>query len=240
MSAVFTAMGLPWLGLLAGMLAGVLAGLVTGVLQTKLRIQPILAGILTMTGLYSVNLIIMGKSTYSTAGKANAYSLLSFLPGKISKGVLLILLTAAGVALLAWFFRTQVGMSVRATGDNEQMVRASSINSDAMKLIGLAIANAFVALSGGLLQQYNSAADISMGVGTVVIGLAAIVIGEVLIRRRGVVFGLLAAVLGSVIYRAICALVLQIGLDANYMKLFTALFITAAISVPALKKTRGK
>ena len=236
MSAVFTAMGLPWLGLLAGMLAGVLAGLVTGVLQTKLRIQPILAGILTMTGLYSVNLIIMGKSTYSTAGKANVYSLLSFLPGKISKGVLLIMLTAAGVAVLAWFFRTQVGMSVRATGDNEQMVRASSINSDAMKLIGLAIANAFVALSGGLLQQYNSAADISMGVGTVVIGLAAIVIGEVLIRRRGVVFGLL----GSVIYRAICALVLQIGLDANYMKLFTALFITAAISVPALKKARGK
>ena len=163
-SAVFTAMGLPWLGLLAGMLAGVLAGLVTGVLQTKLRIQPILAGILTMTGLYSVNLIIMGKSTYSTAGKANAYSLLSFLPGKISKGVLLIMLTAAGVAVLAWFFRTQVGMSVRATGDNEQMVRASSINSDAMKLIGLAIANAFVALSGGFCS-FRFRASGSPGIG---------------------------------------------------------------------------
>lgn len=237
-TAVFTAAGQPWLGLLAGIAAGAAAGIITGLLQTKLRIQPILSGILTMTGLYSVNLLIMGKSSLSTAGKENVFALFSFLGKGFSKIPLLIILAAGVIALLTVFFRTQIGMSVRATGDNEQMVRASSINADAMKILGLAAANALVALSGGLLQQYNNAASADMGVGTVVIGLASIVIGEALFRRGGVLRGLISALLGSIIYRCIFAAVLQIGLDASYMKLFTALFIVAAVAVPTIKRSK--
>ena len=240
-SAVFAAMGHPLIGVLLAMLAGVAAGLVTGFLQTKLKVQPILAGILTMTALYSVNLRIMGgKPNIPLFGKSSIFEPFAFLPDFLQKLLPSLLILAVVFVLLRVFLSTQVGMSIRATGDNESMVRASSINSDRMKLVGLALSNALVALAGALMAQYQSFADVSGGIGMMVIGLASIIVGDAFCGKGGVTRGMIAAVLGALLYRFILTLALQIGMNANDLKFFSALLVVVAISIPFIRRAVQK
>lgn len=231
-SVVFAYNGHPFLGILLSIIAGAAAGAVTGVLQTKMKIQPILAGILTMTALYSINLRIMGKKpNISLYGKTTVFNIAK-LPDILVSGIILI----AAILLLYGFLKTQLGMSLRATGDNEFMVRASSIDSDAMKIMGFAIANALVSLSGGVLAQYQNFADANGGVGMLVIGLASIIIGEAVFGRRSVLNSIISAVLGAIIYRFILSAALKIGMEAIDLKLFSAMIVAAAIFIPDVIK----
>lgn len=252
-SIMLAAGGHPWLGLLWGTVCGAVAGFVTAFLQTKLRVQSILAGILTMTALYSINLRVMdGRASVNVIGKDTAFTPFLNAFGDWGKLCLVGIVTAAAVLLLTLFLNTQVGLSVRATGDNENMVRSSSINVDFTKTLGLVIANALVALSGGLLGQYQQSADAGMGIGVVVTGLASLIIGEVvvgnllnfLLRRRTMLTGLLAAVAGSILYRIIIAFVIQynnapalqfLHITASDMKFLSAIIVVAAISIPAVR-----
>ena len=241
-SAALTAAGHPLAGVLLGFLAGSLGGAVTGVLQTKLRIHPILAGILTMSGLYSVNLAVMGSSSnISLVGLDTLFRLaVDLLPG-VDKEIVRLLLAglfcAAVVAALALFLKTHIGLCIRAAGDNEDMVRASSINVDHTKILALAIANGCIGLSGALLAQYQGFADISSGIGIVAVGLASVIIGERIFGRRGVTWGLSVTVAGSVIYRLMIALALKTNLFPAYcLKIVSAVIVAAALSVPAVKQ----
>ena len=235
-SVVFAYNGHPFLGILLSIAAGAAAGIVTGVLQTKMKIQPILAGILTMTALYSINLRIMGKKpNISLYGKTTVFNITD-LPDILVSGIILI----AAMLLLYGFLKTQLGMSLRATGDNEFMVRASSIDSDAMKIMGFAIANALVSLSGGVLAQYQNFADANGGVGMLVIGLASIIIGEAIFGRRSVLNSIISAVLGAIIYRFVLAAALKIGMEAIDLKLFSAIIVAAAIFIPDVIKLLRK
>ena len=205
-SAICVVAGHPILGILLAMGAGVLAGMVTATLQTKLKVQPILAGILTMTGLYSINIMVMKeKSNVPLLGSDTIFTYAKALFG--NQGVMIVGLVVVVVVciILGLFLFTKLGLSIRATGDNEAMVRASSINVDLMKIIGLALANALVATSGALIAQKQSFADAGMGTGMVVIGIASLIIGEVIVdifvKRRSIPVNIFAAVLGSIIYR---------------------------------------
>lgn len=237
------------LSMLLALLAGAVAGMITGILQTKLKVQPLLAGILTMTGLYSINLIIMmEKPTVNINGKTSIFSdVQSFavqLLGGMDIGVakklavipILLFIVIAVSAVLYWFLRTQIGMSIRATGDNVEMVNASSINSDAMKILGLAIANGIVALSGAALAQNQNFADAKAGTGMVVVGIASIIIGETIFGRRSVLNNLISAILGAVVYRVFITVVFQLGLPASYFKLLSAVIVVIAISVPIISE----
>ena len=241
-SAVFASMGFPFLGILLSLAAGGLAGAVTGLLQTKLRVNPILAGILTMTALYSVNLRVMGgKPNIPLFNQPSLFDPLDgVLPDFLSKLLPLLVILAAVFLLLRLFLRTQIGMSIRATGDNEDMVRASSINSDSMKILGLSVSNMLVALSGALMAQYQAFSDIQGGIGMMVIGLASIIDGDAFCGHGGVTRGMIAAVVGAMIYRFILTIALQIGLDSNDLKLFSALLVVIAISIPVIKKAIQK
>lgn len=237
------------LSLVLAMFAGAVAGAITGVLQTKLKVQPLLAGILTMTGLYSINLIIMadkptvninGKTTIFSDAQSAAVQLLGGVDISTAKklAIIPVLLTIVVVvaAILYWFLRTQVGMSIRATGDNVEMVNASSINSDAMKILGLAIANGIVALSGAVLTQDQNFADAKAGTGMVVVGIASIIIGETIFGKRSVLNNLISAILGAVVYRIFITIVFQLGLPASYFKLLSAVIVIIAISVPIISE----
>lgn len=244
-SILMTVNGMPYLGLLLALLAGAAAGCVTAFLQTKLKVQPILAGILTMTALYSINLHIMGgRPNVAALGDDTIFTPFETLFGSdFGRFPILLLILGGMVLLLILFLRTQLGLSLRATGDNEAMVRASSINADAMKFIGLAIANGFVALSGAMVGQYQKSFDVSMGIGMVVIALASVIIGETLMRRRSVAYNLITAIVGAIVYRLIMMLVIELGLPTTDMKLLGALIIAVAISIPVIKKKlsgRGK
>ena len=241
-SAALTAKGHPLTGVLFGLLAGCLGGAVTGLLQTKLRIHPILAGILTMSGLYSVNLAVMGSSSnISLVGLDTLFRMAFDLFPKVDKELIKLVLSALFcavlVAVLAIFFKTNVGLCIRATGDNEDMVRASSINVDTTKILALAIGNGCIGLSGALLAQYQGFADISSGIGIVAVGLASVIIGERIFGQRGVTWGLVVTVAGSVVYRLIIALALKSNLfPAYFLKIVSAVIVAAALSVPAVKE----
>lgn len=241
----------PFLTLIVAVLAGMAAGMITGLLHTKLRIPAILAGILTMVGLYSINLRIMGQANTSLIGQSTIITLIKkLLPEASSLGMrdgTLQTLVTAGVGLvftviiigfLYWFFGTEIGCCIRATGNNPAMVRAQGVNTDKMKTFGLVISNGLIALAGALVTQSQGYADVSMGVGAIVIGLASIVIGEVLLRFKNFAGKLLALVAGSVLYRSIIALVLQLGLDTDDLKLLTAIVVAAALSIPMLKQNK--
>ena len=237
-SAILTIGGHPVQGLLLALAAGALAGFVTALLQTRLGVQPILAGIVTMTGLYSVNLMVMGgRSNLNMLKEENVFTAAEGLLGPAGKLVLagiLALLVGAGLAL---FLRTQLGLSIRATGDNREMVAASSIDPAFTTTVGLCAATAMVALSGGLLVQYQKFSDISLGTGMVVIGLASLIIGEVVMGRRSVVRGIAAALVGAVIYRIIIATALvSTKVGAQNFKLVSAVIVAAAISWPAIRE----
>lgn len=235
--AIFAANNMPLAGIFLAVLAGALAGLVTALLQTKLGILPMLSGILTMTGLYTVNLIVMGgKANVHLLNKETIFTyantLLNFKAYKI---VTLIVIIGVVLVFLSWFFKTQLGLSIRATGDNESMCKASSINIDFVKFVAFAISNSIVALSGALIAQMQQSADMMMGSGMVVISFASIIIGSVLIKNKNVTIGFLSVVVGSVIYRFIIALVLSTNFPASYLKLISALIVVIALSVPTVK-----
>jgi putative ABC transport system permease protein len=237
-----------WLALLCAVLAGMLAGMVTGLFHTACGIPAILAGILTQLALYSVNLRIMGWGT--GGGKAN-------LPVSVDKYILLVsaryvravalnnpllilaVFVIVVIALLYWFFGTELGCSLRATGANQNMARAQGINTNVTKVLGLMLSNGLVALAGGLLAQYQGFSDINMGRGAIVIGLAAVIIGEVIFDKifRNFALKLLASVIGAIIYYIVIQFVLRLGLSTDDLKLLTALVVALFLAVPYL---RGK
>jgi putative ABC transport system permease protein len=236
-SVMVTAAGRPFLALFAALLSGAAAGLCTGLLQTRLRIHPILSGILTMTALYSINLFVMGgKSNVSLAGAPTLFSLFQYasgLPANSAKLILLALCAATLTAALAVLFKTRTGLEIRATGDNEEMVRSSSINAMRTKCLGLMTANAYVALAGALLCQYQSFSDVGFGSGMVVVGLASVIIGEAAFGRRGVTIGLISVLLGAAAYQLMIALALKIELLPAYgLKLLSAAIVAVSLSIP--------
>ena len=240
-SAALTVAGHPYLGLLGALLTGAMAGVVTGLLQTKIKIHPILAGILTMSSLYSVNLFVLGsRSNVSLIGTDSVFSLmLAWLPAdkELVKTLIPLVFCAACVGALIWFFKTHLGLCVRATGNNEDMVRASSINVDAMKLIALGVSNACVALSGAVLAQYQGYADISSGIGIVVVGLASAIIGEAIFGRRSVTLGLVSAVFGALLYRFIIAAALRSdAFPAFALRIVSASIVVIALAIPVVKR----
>lgn len=241
-SAVCCVMGHPFLGIILAFLAGGLAGSITGLLMTKCKIQPLLAGILTMTALYSVNLKIMGgQPNISIFGMATIFSQFKGMCSICSKGLVILLLVIVLAILLFTFLQSQLGMSIRATGDNEAMVRASSINSNAMKLIGIALANAIVAFAGGIFAQYQNFADISGGVGMMVVGLASIIVGEAFIRKTKMIDQFIAVMIGAICYRLLLTFALQFGVKASDLNLLSTFLVVVAISLPQLRrKNRGK
>lgn len=243
--AVGISLGLnPWLALLLAVIAGMLAGLVTGLLHTKCGIPSILSGILTQLALYSLNLRIMGigsnsKTLATIALNVNNHDLLLSSRYIRSIGldnplILLVLGVAVVIGALYWFFGTEMGCSLRATGANTNMARAQGINTNFAKVLALVVSNGLVALSGALLAQYQGSATIDMGRGAIVIGLAAVIIGEVLFNKCFVNFALklLAAVIGAIIYYVVITLVLRLGLESTDLKLLTALVVAVFLSVP--------
>ncbi len=222
----------PLLSLVFSVLAGMLAGAATGLLHTKLGIPPILAGILTQLGLYSVNMRILGRANQSLLGQSTIISS-GNLAMAIAIGLLFVL---AAVCFMYWFFGTELGCAIRATGNNQNMVRAQGVNTDFTKLVALIISNGMVGLSGGLLAQYSGYADVQMGRGAIVIGLASVIIGEVVFGGKGnFALRLIAVAVGSILYYTVIAFVLQLGLNTNDLKLFSALVVAAALATPYLK-----
>ncbi len=252
----------PWLAILAAIGGGLVTGLITGLLHTKLKIPALLSGILTMTALYSINLRIMGKSNIplpSVGSKSvdtvftPALELIKNLVGEYDKdapnAAFLDVITSKGFSALIigilfvvvvsvimyWFFGTELGNAIRSTGNNPKMARAQGINTSFMIIICLMLSNGLVALSGSLIAQYQTYSDIQMGIGSIVIGLASLIIGEVIVGTRSFKRNLIAIAVGSVIYRIIIALVMKLGMEANDLKLFTAVTVTICLSLPLFK-----
>lgn len=241
----------PILSLLLSVLGGMVAGMVTGFLHTKLKIPAILAGILSMISLYSINLKILGQPNQSLLKSDTIITMIKkIIPASVMDHIKFSTLNSLivigigiifGIILcfiLYWFFGTEAGSALRATGTNEDMIRALGQNTDRMKILGLMISNGLIALSGGLVAQSQGYGDVIMGQGAIVIGLASIVIGEVFFGRcTSFISKLISVIVGSVIYRVIIAIVLQLGLDTDDQKLFTAIIVAIALAVPTIKKT---
>ena len=239
-SATVALAGHPWLALPAAMLAGAAAGFITAALQTKFRIPSILAGIITNTGLYTVNLAVMGfSSNVNLLRTDTVFSLLKDTLGAGYKLIPAFVITAIVGVFLIFFLKTRVGLSVRATGDNADMVRASSINTAFTVTIGLMLSNSITALSGAVLAQYQKTADINLGTGMVVIGLASLIIGETLMPKGKTWLKVLGAILGSIVYRFIIALALRLDLPSECLKLISAVIVALAIGLPAMKAAKG-
>jgi len=238
-SVTFAAAGHPVLAFPAAMLAGMAAGFVTAFLQTCLKVPPILAGIITNTGLYTVNLMVMGWSANVSLLKTETvFSMFkkTGIGGAYYEMLLAGMIVLAAGVFLVWFLSTRIGLSIRATGNNMDMVRASSINPTFTIMIGLCLSNALTALSGAMVGQYQNAADINGGTGIVVIGLACLIIGETVLGRRSIVKGAVAAVVGSIIYRLIYAFVLRTKIvPVQGLKLITAIVVALAIAFPSIK-----
>ena len=245
----------PFISLIFGFLGGAIAGTVTGLLNTKLKIPPILAGILSMISLYSINLRIMSDKAnlpinVREEGVESMVTLVQkLLPESIRTmsqtttviaaciGVIFCVLS---VAVLYWFFGTELGSAIRATGNNEKMIRALGVNTDHMKLVALALSNGFIALSGSLVAQNQKVADVGSGTGAIVIGLASIVIGEVLFAKAtSFKWRLTGIIVGSIVYRMIVAIVLQLGMRSSDLKLLTSILVAVALSVPRLLQVKN-
>ena len=235
-SATVAVAGHPLLALPAAMAAGACAGSVTALLQTKLKIPSILAGIITNTGLYTVNLAVMGfSSNVNMMRSATLFTLVQPYLGRFYKLIPAAVLTLLVGILLVLFLRTRLGLSIRATGDNADMVRASSINTGFTVTIGLMLSNSMTALSGAVLAQYQKTADINLGTGMVIIGLASLIIGETLLPRGKMLAKALGAILGSIVYRFIIAIALRLDLPSECLKLISATIVALAIGLPAIK-----
>lgn len=233
--------GSPILAILFAFLGGCVAGAVTGFLHTKLKIPALLAGILTMIGLYSINLRIMGRATTSILGEETVYTFFESSMSKVSATLVVGLLATLVVWFFCYiFFGTELGAAIRATGDNPQMIRAQGVNTDITIILGLIISNGFVGITGALLSQSNGYADVNMGTGVLVTGLASIIIGEVLFGTRSFKNWLISVVLGSIVYRAVVAFVLWLGMNPNDLKLLTAVIVAVALALPLIKSKMQK
>ena len=239
----------PYLASLCALLAGCAAGLCTGILHTKLKIPALLSGILTMIALYSINLRIMGAPNVSILRMNTVFRPLTKMGLSSSVAIIIVggLCALALISILYWFFGTELGSAVRATGNNPRMMRAQGINTDNMKILGLVLSNGLVALSGAFIAQSQNFGDVQMGAGSIVIGLASLIIGEVLFGGRSFYRRLLAVILGAVVYRLIIALVLELGMHPNDLKLFTAITVALALWLPqgkqllrTVRKSMGK
>ncbi len=239
-SAALTLAGHPLLALLTALAAGAMSGVVTGLLQTKCGIAPILSGILTMSGLYTVNLAVQGGAP--NLSLLNAATLFNLFPiGKaISKGLFPMFFALLVLLLLTWFFHTRAGLRIRACGCNEAMARSVAVDADRARIAALALSNSCVALSGAVLAQYQGFGDVNAGVGTVVIGLASVILGEAIFGRRSATLGLFSAVVGSVLYRLVVAAAVRYNVFPAYaLKLVSAALVALALSLPALKRRLG-
>lgn len=245
----------PFVSLIFGFLGGAIAGTVTGLLNTKLKIPPILAGILSMISLYSINLRIMSDKANLPINvrEEGVESIVTFIQKLLPESIRTMSQTTTviaaciglvfcilSVAVLYWFFGTELGSAIRATGNNEKMIRALGVNTDHMKLVALALSNGFIALSGSLVAQNQKVADVGSGTGAIVIGLASIVIGEVLFAKAtSFKWRLTGIIVGSIVYRMIVAIVLQLGMRSSDLKLLTAILVAAALSVPRLLQLKN-
>ncbi len=227
----------PYLACLLAFGGGVLAGLTTGIFHTKLKIPALLAGIITMTGLYSVTNRIMSAPNIPLLGNSSVYTWFEDLGLSKNNAAIAVgcIFAALIILLLYFFFKTEIGLAIRATGDNDAMSEANGINTDTMKLIGYMLSNGCIALSGALLAQNNGYADLNSGVGTIVIGLAAIIIAEVLFRNLPLLPRMLTIVLGAVIYRFILAIVFEFNVQPQDIKLFSALILVVCLSTPQIR-----
>lgn len=239
----------PYAATLLAIFAGMLAGIVTGFLHTRIKIPPLLSGILTMTALYSINLRIMGKANVTLVDKdLEPISILTplmdmgFTKNQAATTIGLIVVVLI-IALLWWFFNTEIGYAVRATGNNRNMVRALGVNTDNMIILGLIMGNGLIGLASALVGQYNGFSDISMGTGTIVIGLSSVIIGEIvfcylfelILKKRSIFLSLISVVLGSVLYRFIIAWVLDKGLNSSDLKLFSSLILALFLAIPLIE-----
>ena len=236
--AMVTIAGHPILGLLAAMGAGVISGYVTAFLQTRLGVESILAGIIVNTGLYTINLAVMGFSSQLNlfANKTVFTMAKNAIGGNWYEFITIIVIVLVIGFILTWFLSTRLGLSIRATGDNEFMVKASSISPVFTITVGLCVANAMTGLSGGLLAQYQKSCDINIGTGQVTIALASLIIGETLVGKGSVMKRVLGVILGSCLYRFIVAIALRFNVPAECLKLVSAIIVAVAISLPYLKQ----
>lgn len=225
----------PLLATFSAVIAGCLAGMVTGLLHTKGKINPLLSGILSMIALYSINLRIMGKANIGLLGEETLFSQITSVfssPFTIIATMAILILIVKKI--IDWFLDTEIGLSIRATGDNEKMIRSFSANTDNTKVTGLALSNGLVAMSGALMAQYQGFSDVSMGIGMIVIGLASVIIGEAIFGNMNIRRATFAVIGGAIIYRIIVALALRVGLNPSDMKLMTALIVIAALIAPKI------
>jgi putative tryptophan/tyrosine transport system permease protein len=231
----------PVIALLLSLAGGMLAGISTGLIHTKLKVNALLAGILVMTALYSINLVIMGRSNVPVIDVKNIFSIIGTDDNSIIKmTVVLLIFIAILVLFITWLLRTDLGLAMRATGNSEQMVKSGGVNTSYMKIGGLALANGLTALSGYMLVQYQGFADISMGIGIVISGLASVMIGESITRMfrfNSIALQVISVIAGSIIFRLILAFTLSLGLNPNYLKLTTSVIVLAVLSVSRMKKS---
>lgn len=249
----------PMLASFIAFLAGMVAGATTGIIHTRFKINPLLAGILVMTALYSINLHVMGKSNLPLMSETTIFSWVENLSVQmVGEGtktnvlgweVLVRDLYVLGFCLVAivlfsmilwWFFKTNIGTAMRATGDNSQMIRALGVNTKVMIITGIALSNGFIALSGAVLAQYQGFADVQMGIGMMVWGLASVIIGEAIINDTSIGFVITGAVTGSILFRILVAIALRWGLNPNDLKIITAIFVFIALILPVIMKNKKK
>ena len=234
-SAKLLTMGInPYLSLVVALLAGALAGAITGIIHVKLKVKDLLAGILIMTALYSVNLRIMGKSNIPLFEEDNIFNT------DYSIMITIVVLILISKILLDYLLKTKFGFALKALGDNENLVISLGLNEEKYKIYGLMIANAFVAFSGAILAQYQGFADVGMGTGTIVIGLASIIIGDTLFGKSRKIAGTTVVIIGSIIYRGVIALTLSIGMDASDLKLITSVIVILILWIQRQKDKRRK
>jgi putative ABC transport system permease protein len=231
----------PWLATLAATAAGALAGMVTGWLNVKLKIMDLLASILMMIALYSINLRVMGGPNIPLINDPTIFNLLQpeSMEDYVFRPLLLLVIVIAAKIVLDWFFATQRGLAIRATGSNARMARAQGVNTGGMILLGMAVSNGLVGLAGAMFVQTQGGSDISMGIGTIVIGLAAVIVGESILPSRKIIYATLAVVIGAIVYRFFIAAALNsdfIGLKAQDLNLVTAVLVTIALVIPQLKR----
>lgn len=218
-------------------ITGFLAGAITGLLNTKLKIPAILSGIISMTALYSINLRVLGSASKSLGGYNNIFTPLRNIINDpfLSKVLTLLLILVVIFFILYLLFGTELGMAIRATGMNEKMAGAQGVNTDLMIILGLGISNAIIALGGALIAQYNNTANLEMGRGTIVVGLASIIIGEVIFGKRSFKNWLISVILGSIVYQLLIGIALELGLNTNDLKLVQAILITIILAIPVIK-----
>ncbi|NLU53334.1 MAG: ABC transporter permease [Clostridiaceae bacterium] len=227
----------PYIAMILALFGGMAAGLITGLLNTVLRIPPLLSGILTMIALYSINLRILGRANLSLLRLRTVYTVFEDMGINRTYSVIILGLICVSIIICAlyWFFGTEIGCAIRATGRNPQMARAQGINTNTAKILGLIISNGLVGIGGALYAQSQTFADINSGTGSIVIGLASVIIGEVLFGKKNFMSRLISLVLGAVLYRIIIAIVFELGMPANDLKLFTAITVAFALALPVFK-----